>query len=58
MKAQAPARSAAQAVDCEPICIDLNGTLVKTDILSEVFLSVLAQGWSIAFKALTWLARG
>jgi 4-hydroxybenzoate polyprenyltransferase/phosphoserine phosphatase len=41
-----------------PICVDLDGTLVRTDLLVESFFALLRRKpWALVF-VLLWLARG
>ncbi len=41
-----------------PLCVDLDGTLVKTDILVESFLVLLKHNIAFAFLAPFWLLKG
>src|ERR1700674_2588460 len=51
-----PAPVAADAA--VPICTDLDGTLVKTNMLMETLAAVLTRRPWLALVALFWLARG
>ena len=41
-----------------PICVDLDGTLITTDMLVETALAVLRHNWLNALKFPFWLSRG
>ncbi len=41
-----------------PLCVDLDGTLIHTDLLSESFLSALKRQWWIVFLLPFWLLKG
>jgi 4-hydroxybenzoate polyprenyltransferase len=41
-----------------PLCIDLDGTLVRSDLLVESFFSLLAHNFPVALKVPFWLFRG
>ncbi len=41
-----------------PLCVDLDGTLVKTDMLFECALRLLSQSPLYFFHMLVWLTRG
>jgi phosphoserine phosphatase len=41
-----------------PLCVDLDGTLIRTDLLIESALAVLAQHPLAIFSMLVWLVRG
>lgn len=41
-----------------PLCIDLDGTLIKTDSLFESFLILLKRNPFYLFIAITWLVKG
>lgn len=46
------------AVDAVPLCVDLDGTLVKSDMLMESLVAVLKRRPLLAFALPLWLARG
>lgn len=41
-----------------PLCVDLDGTLVKTDMLMETLVAVVRRRPWLAFAVPLWLARG
>ncbi len=41
-----------------PLCVDLDGTLVKTDLLYESFFLMLKLGALLLFKCASWLLKG
>jgi len=41
-----------------PLCVDLDGTLVKSDLLVESLFALLKQDWSSVFFIPFWLMRG
>jgi 4-hydroxybenzoate polyprenyltransferase len=41
-----------------PLCVDLDGTLIRTDLLLESALALLARRPSLVFAMLIWLIRG
>ena len=41
-----------------PLCVDLDGTLIHTDLLHENFVSAIAAKPWLVFSLLFWLARG
>lgn len=41
-----------------PLCVDLDGTLVKTDMLMETLVAVVRRRPWLAFALPVWLARG
>lgn len=41
-----------------PLCVDLDGTLVKSDLLVEGFLQCIKLNFLNGFRALFWLMRG
>ncbi len=41
-----------------PLCVDLDGTLIHTDLLSESLLSACKRQWWIAFLLPFWLLQG
>lgn len=41
-----------------PLCVDLDGTLVKTDILLESFFALIKHNFLYAFLVPLWLIRG
>lgn len=41
-----------------PLCIDLDGTLIRTDLLFESLLDVLKRCWWTVFLLPLWLLRG
>jgi 4-hydroxybenzoate polyprenyltransferase/phosphoserine phosphatase len=41
-----------------PLCVDLDGTLIRSDLLLESFLTLLKQNALYAFAAVLWLLRG
>ena len=42
----------------KPLCVDLDGTLVRTDTCAESILALLARNPFLLFPMLAWLARG
>ena len=42
----------------DPVVVDLDGTLVKTDTLFELFLSLAKRDWFALWKSLWWLRKG
>ena len=46
------------SVDDLPLCIDLDGTLVKVDTLHEAAVAVILDNWRVFFKLPMWLAGG
>jgi 4-hydroxybenzoate polyprenyltransferase len=46
------------AFTSRPLCVDLDGTLVKTDLLIESALTFLRQSPLRAFNLIIWLLRG
>jgi 4-hydroxybenzoate polyprenyltransferase/phosphoserine phosphatase len=41
-----------------PLCVDLDGTLIRTDLLLESFLLLIKRNPLYVFQALYWLLRG
>ena len=41
-----------------PLCVDLDGTLIKTDLLFESFLKLIKQNPLAIFLVLIWLLKG
>jgi len=41
-----------------PICVDLDGTLVKTDLLLETFINVVKNDWVNLFRVPAWFFLG
>ena len=41
-----------------PLFVDLDGTLLRTDLLHESFLDRLKHDWLVPLRALAWLLRG
>jgi len=41
-----------------PLCVDLDGTLIQSDLLIESILMLLSQNPLMIFALLTWLLRG
>jgi 4-hydroxybenzoate polyprenyltransferase/phosphoserine phosphatase len=41
-----------------PLCVDLDGTLIKTDLLAESYLALLSSSWASALLVPFWLLRG
>jgi phosphoserine phosphatase len=41
-----------------PLFVDLDGTLIKTDLLVESYIHLLKQDFLLALKAALWLLRG
>ena len=41
-----------------PLCVDLDGTLIKTDLLLESLLRLLKQNWWCVFLIPLWLVQG
>ncbi|WP_429646205.1 UbiA family prenyltransferase [Skermanella aerolata] len=41
-----------------PICVDLDGTLIRTDLLFESFLQLVRQGFFYLFLIPIWLLKG
>jgi 4-hydroxybenzoate polyprenyltransferase/phosphoserine phosphatase len=41
-----------------PLFVDLDGTLVKTDLLYESFLDRLKRDWALPVRVLSWLVQG
>ena len=44
--------------DTVPLCVDLDGTLIRTDVLLESFLGLVKASPLRALRALTQLRRG
>jgi phosphoserine phosphatase len=57
MNASEPAALAAPRADV-PLFVDLDGTLVLTDLLYESFLDRLKRDWWLPLRAFAWLAGG
>lgn len=49
---------ACDSVDSVPLCIDLDGTLIKTDLLLESFLALIKINPLYVFSCCWWLLRG
>ncbi|WP_114240532.1 UbiA family prenyltransferase [Dyella sp. C9] len=43
---------------CVPLCVDLDGTLIRSDLLVESALALLARSPLALFSMLVWLLRG
>jgi len=41
-----------------PLCVDLDGTLIRTDLLAESFFALLSSSWASALLVPFWLIRG
>ena len=41
-----------------PVCVDLDGTLVRSDLLVEALFALLARNFAVAFLIPFWLLRG
>lgn len=41
-----------------PLCVDLDGTLIRSDLLHECFAAALRKDWLTPFKSMYWLATG
>ena len=41
-----------------PLCVDLDGTLIKTDLLIEALIKLVKQQPFLFFWAPVWLLRG
>ena len=41
-----------------PLCVDLDGTLINTDLLHESFIQFLKQEWWHAYRLPFWLFKG
>ncbi len=54
----APKPSAANVEIAPAICVDLDGTLVRTDLLLETFLAAVRKNPLVLFFAILWLYRG
>ena len=51
--------TAARAADAQiPLCVDLDGTLIKSDVLVEGFLRLVKANILMLFATLYWLLRG
>jgi len=48
----------AGASELRPLCVDLDGTLIRSDLLIESALALLAINPLLLFAMLTWLLRG
>jgi len=46
------------SVDDLPLCVDLDGTLVRVDTLHEAAIAVVLSDWRLLFRLPGWLARG
>ena len=44
--------------DLKPLCVDLDGTLIKTDCLFETLLGAIHKNPATIFKVPQWLAKG
>jgi 4-hydroxybenzoate polyprenyltransferase/phosphoserine phosphatase len=44
--------------DAAPLCIDLDGTLVKIDTLHESAVAAVLSDWRLLFRLPLWLTRG
>jgi 4-hydroxybenzoate polyprenyltransferase/phosphoserine phosphatase len=44
--------------DPVPLCVDLDGTLIRSDLLHESFAGAVRHDLSVAFKAPLWLMSG
>ena len=56
--AQAALANTTHMHTASPLFVDLDGTLIKTDLLVESFLSLLVEQPLAALRAPMWLARG
>lgn len=54
----AAGRSAGHGPDDLPLCVDLDGTLIRTDLLVESFFRLLKIRFLYVFLALWWLLHG
>jgi 4-hydroxybenzoate polyprenyltransferase len=57
LRKQNPAANEAQA-DLPPLCVDLDGTLIRSDTLIETALLYLFRHPFMAFQLLLWLLKG
>jgi 4-hydroxybenzoate polyprenyltransferase len=46
------------ATECVPLCVDLDGTLIRSDLLVESALALLSRNPLSIFSMLGWLMRG
>lgn len=46
------------SVQDKPLCVDLDGTLVRTDLLAESFFALIRLNFLHFFSVLGWLAKG
>ena len=46
------------ASECVPLCVDLDGTLIRSDLLVESALSLLSRNPLLLLPMLCWLLRG
>lgn len=53
-----PAIARKSLAPVEPLCVDLDGTLIRTDLLFETFLSAFKRQWWICLLVPYWLLRG
>src|SRR5689334_11147762 len=47
-----------EPVSERPLCVDLDGSVVRTDLLFESFLLLLKRNPAYLFRAFVWLLRG
>lgn len=45
-------------LECVPLCVDLDGTLIRSDLLIESALALLSRNPLLLFPMLGWLLRG
>jgi len=58
MKSQTYANPSAQTSTMRPLCVDLDGTLVKSDTLIDSLLLLVRTHPSVALRTPLWVARG
>ncbi|MBA2491215.1 MAG: UbiA family prenyltransferase [Gammaproteobacteria bacterium] len=58
MEANVLVTAETDAGEYEPICIDLDGTFVKTDLMLEMLLKAAGQHWAVLLTAPVWLTHG
>jgi 4-hydroxybenzoate polyprenyltransferase len=44
--------------DPVPLCVDLDGTLIRSDLLHESFAGAVRHDWTVPFRFPFWLASG
>ena len=51
-------RPSTNSAGSTPLCVDLDGTLIRSDLLVESALALLARNPLTLFAMLVWLLRG